>query len=166
MGLSKPSIHGATPATAALSDADAIDETSTTQGIASGDQLDKAVRSTLAEVGYATGSSALSVSGSGDALTASTTFTGTSDPGDKINTADASALTGNITVTTDVPDGQTRALKVIPATGKTVSLAQTGMTFAPTANSTLLAALTADGTTESMIVLTRTGSAIDYTITP
>jgi hypothetical protein len=108
--------------------------------------------------GLAQGTAALSVSGTGDSLTASTDFTT-----DNIWTASPA---GNITITTDLLDGQTGQVRLIHAATKVVTaFSQSGMTFEPSGNSDTLATISGqDGSLEHVYTLTRRDTIIEYTI--
>lgn len=93
---------------------------------------------------------ALSVSGSGDSLTAAPTW------------SDASILTatpaGNIAIdVAGCPDGGTRALRLTPANTKTVTLSATGGTIERQGGLDLNP-ITGDGTSTWTVYITRAGT--------
>lgn len=102
------------------------------------------------------GTSALTISGSDDSLTASTSFGSAA-----VWTA---SPTGNITITTDLIDGQAGELALTPASGKTVTLSQSGMTFTVVNDGTAVGDISGDGSTVYVIVMNRVGSVIEYSV--
>lgn len=102
------------------------------------------------------GRSALTIGGSGDSLTATTDY-GTAS----VWTASPS---GNITITTDLEDGQSGWLVLTPDSGKTVTIAQSGLTFTPATNSDAIGAISGDGSTTWIISMTRVNTIVDYVL--
>lgn len=122
-----------------------------------GGGLDEAAVTALIAAARPQATAALTVTGSGDSLTAAPTW------------STASILTGspagNIAIdVAGCPDGASRWLRLIPASTKTVTFSATGGTIGKLGGADTNP-ITADGTTAYVVMVARVGTVYDLTVT-
>jgi hypothetical protein len=105
------------------------------------------------------GTAALTVSGTGDSLTAAPTWATAT-----ILTADATALAGNCAIdVASCPDGASRWLRLTPASAKTVTISATGGSIKRLGGLDTNP-ITGDGTVVSIVSIARIGTIYEITI--
>lgn len=112
-------------------------------------------------VGRPEGVGALTISGTGDSLTASTNFATTAASAKGTWTGSPS---GDITITTDLADGQTGELVLTPGSGKAVALSQSSITFTVINAGTAYGDISGDGSTVYVITMHRVGTVVEYSV--
>jgi hypothetical protein len=106
------------------------------------------------------GTAALTVSGTGDSLTAAPTWATAT-----ILTADATALAGDCAIdVAGCPDGTSRWLRLTPASTKTVTISATGGTVKKLGGLDTNP-FAGDGSTVTVVSIARIGTVYDVTIT-